>query len=155
MKRLFIFFISCVNILTLWAHDFEVDGIYYNITSSEDRTVEVTYKGTSYQNWGNEYTGNIIIPSYVINEGIKYLVKNIGAWAFGECQYVEAVQLPDGIVNIGEAAFYRCSKLKTVNIPDGVVNIERWAFSSCGSLKTINIPNSVANIGRATFSNCI
>ena len=28
------------------AHDFEVDGIYYNILSVEDKTVEVTYKGT-------------------------------------------------------------------------------------------------------------
>ena len=27
------------------AHDFEVDGIYYNITSSTDMTVAVTYRG--------------------------------------------------------------------------------------------------------------
>lgn len=31
----------------LWAYDFEKDGIYYNITSSEaPYTVEVTYSGT-------------------------------------------------------------------------------------------------------------
>ena len=28
------------------AHDFEVDGIYYNITDSEKLTVEVTYRGS-------------------------------------------------------------------------------------------------------------
>ena len=26
------------------AHDFEVDGIYYNVTSSTERTVEVTFR---------------------------------------------------------------------------------------------------------------
>ncbi len=31
--------------LSVSAHDFEVDGIYYNITSSTDKTVEVTYIG--------------------------------------------------------------------------------------------------------------
>ena len=28
-----------------FAHDFEVDGIYYNILSETDKTVEVTYDG--------------------------------------------------------------------------------------------------------------
>ena len=27
------------------AHDFEVDGIFYNITDATNQTVEVTYKG--------------------------------------------------------------------------------------------------------------
>ena len=29
----------------LWAYDFGVDGIYYNITSWADQTVEVTFQG--------------------------------------------------------------------------------------------------------------
>ena len=35
------------------AHDFEVDGIYYNITS--EYTVEVTYKGYYSGSYSNEY----------------------------------------------------------------------------------------------------
>ena len=34
--------------LHAFSHDFEVGGIYYNITSDSDLTVEVTYKGDSY-----------------------------------------------------------------------------------------------------------
>lgn len=34
--------------ITISAHDFEVDGIYYNITPSTDNTVEVTHKGSTY-----------------------------------------------------------------------------------------------------------
>lgn len=33
---------------SLFAHDFEVEGIYYNIASSEEKTVGVTYKGNDY-----------------------------------------------------------------------------------------------------------
>ena len=33
------------------AHDFEVDGIYYNIMSEEDKTVEVTYQGGAYTSY--------------------------------------------------------------------------------------------------------
>ncbi len=34
--------LCCISVS---AHDFEVDGIYYRITSSTDLTVSVTYKG--------------------------------------------------------------------------------------------------------------
>ncbi|MBR3854529.1 MAG: leucine-rich repeat domain-containing protein, partial [Bacteroidaceae bacterium] len=40
------------------AADFEVDGIYYNILSSEDKTVMVT-------SGSNEYTGAVTIPASV------------------------------------------------------------------------------------------
>lgn len=43
------------------AHDFEANGIYYNITSETDKTVEVTYKGTSYTS--AIYSGNVTILS--------------------------------------------------------------------------------------------
>ena len=44
------------------AQDFEVDGIYYNILSQEDKTVEVT-SGTA------NYTGSIVIPATVKTSG--------------------------------------------------------------------------------------
>ena len=36
----------CSTVAT--AHDFEVGGFFYNITSSTEKTVEVTYKGDVY-----------------------------------------------------------------------------------------------------------
>ncbi len=33
------------------AHDFDVDGIYYNITSAKDYTVAVSYKGSDFKSY--------------------------------------------------------------------------------------------------------
>lgn len=51
------FMLFCINVS---AYDFEVDGIYYNITSFNDKTVEVTVGDVNYS-----YSGNIVIPSSV------------------------------------------------------------------------------------------
>ena len=60
MKRLFLFFFSFLFSLAASANDFEVDGIYYRVTSSSDLTVEVASNSYSY-----EYLGNIVIPQKV------------------------------------------------------------------------------------------
>ena len=44
------------------AHDFEVDGIYYN--KNGDGTVSVTYIGSSYTD-AHKYTGDVVIPPSV------------------------------------------------------------------------------------------
>ena len=51
------------------AHNFEVNGIYYNITDESNKTVAVTYKGSSYSEYSNEYTGSVVIPESVIYNG--------------------------------------------------------------------------------------
>ena len=63
----------CTTVAT--AHDFEVDGIRYNILSATDLTVEVTASNT-------EYSGDIVIPATVAHEGNTYSVTSIGYRAF-------------------------------------------------------------------------
>ncbi len=62
------------------AHDFEVDGIYYNILS--DTEVAVTYRGIFYNDYFNEYTGDVVIPETVTYKSIKYSVPPISKYAF-------------------------------------------------------------------------
>ena len=50
------------------AHDFEVGGIYYNITSSTNLTVEVTFRGDDCWSY-DEYTGAVTIPATVTYNG--------------------------------------------------------------------------------------
>ena len=50
-KSLVLAVIGLLCSMSVCAHDFEVDGIYYNITSSSNKTVEVPYKGTYYSNY--------------------------------------------------------------------------------------------------------
>ena len=69
----------CVG--TVFAHDFEVDGIYYKILSETDKTVEVTYKGSSNDEYSNEYIGNVVIPTTVTKlEFNTTVIKTFNAW---------------------------------------------------------------------------
>ena len=70
----------CATIAT--AHDFEAGGIYYNIINATNKTVEVTYCGTYYSSYSNEYTGSVVIPESVTYIGVTYRVTSIGYDAF-------------------------------------------------------------------------
>ncbi len=107
---------------SLYAEDFNVDGIYYNITNTS--IVEVTYRGEGVSSYDNEYSGSIVIPETVIYEGEKYSVESIG-----------------------ESAFYHCSGLTSVTIPNSVTSIGNKAFFGCSGLTSLTIPNSVTSIG--------
>ncbi len=129
------------------AYDFSSDGIYYNILSEEDRTVEVT--GYEY----DRYSGNISIPPKVIYSSKSYSVTTIEKEAFYQ-SYINSVVIPGSVTTIGESAFQSCTSLKSVDIPNSVTRIEQWAFCNCTSLKSVVIPNSVTTIRIRAFYNC-
>ena len=62
----------CSTVAT--AHEFEVNGIFYNITDETNKTVAVTYKGDSYYDYSYEYTGSVVIPENVTYNGNTYSV---------------------------------------------------------------------------------
>ena len=69
----------CTTVVT--AHDFEVGGIYYNILSGVDKTVAVTFKGTEYGEYSNEYTGNVVIPTSVTkSEIVTNILETFDDW---------------------------------------------------------------------------
>ena len=47
MKRLFLLFFSALLCTAVSAHDFKVDGFYYDINSHYNFTVSATYRGRS------------------------------------------------------------------------------------------------------------
>ena len=69
------------------AHDFEAvnaEGktIYYIYNNgSSGTTVSVSYQGSSYYSYSNEYSGDIVIPESVTYNGIVYSVTRIGSCA--------------------------------------------------------------------------
>ena len=136
----------------VYAHDFEVDGIYYNITSSEELTVEVTYQGDSYfSSDTNRYTGSVTIPTTIIYDGINYSVTSIGEYAFYECRSLTSINIPNSIVSIGNRAFEYCRGLTSVDIPNSVITIGDDAFDQSW-LSSVNIGSSVKSIGSGAFS---
>ena len=138
-----------------FASDFDVDGIYYNITSSTvPYTVAVTYKGPSYSQYSNEYNGSVTIPKTVTYNGKTYSVTSIGNYAFYECSGLTSVTIPNSVTSIGHTAFYGCTGLTSINIPNSVTRIGESAFFICIGLTSITIPNSVTTIGSNAFLGC-
>ena len=135
------------------AHDFEVDGIYYNYLDKSAKTVAVTYKGSDYDSYSNEYTGSITIPSSVTYSGITYSVAEIDFGAFADCTGLTSITIPNSVTKIGGAAFGGCTGITEVTIPNSVTEIGWRAFDSCTGLTEVTIPNSVTEIGYCAFNN--
>lgn len=135
------------------AHDFEVDGIYYNITSETDLTVEVTHQGDTYNSF-EEYTDTVIIPETVTYDGRIYSVVSIGRHAFDESWNLIKVVIPNSVTNVEYSAFGYCTKLTTLILGNSIVSIGDYAFADCRDLLNITIPESVNSIGERAFRYC-
>lgn len=142
---------SCISVAT--AHDFELNGIFYNITDATNRTVEVTFRDEAYDSF-DEYTDNVTIPESVSYDGVTYSVTGIGTDAFRECYGLVKVIIPGSITNIGESAFRACIILSDFEIPGNVTTIGANAFEDCKGLTSVDIPGSVKTISGYAFYNC-
>ena len=105
------------------AYDFEVDGIYYHISSMEKLTVSVTFGD-------NEYSGEIIIPEEVVLKGKTLKVTGIGDEAFYDCDGLTSITIPNSVTSIGNNAFRNCTSLKVLYFEDGAntINLGRGEY---------------------------
>ena len=139
--------------ITAWAYYFELNGVYYNITDANAKTVEVTYVENGIGN-SDFYYGAITIPKRVSKENVTYDVTSIGSSAFDLCSGLTSITIPNSVTSIGDNAFRSCSGLSSITIPNSVTTIGDQAFSSCSGLSSITIGNSVTTIGNAAFFDC-
>ena len=98
------------------AHDFEVNGVYYNITSEEDLTVEVTWGDIS--EWDAAYSGSVTIPESVVYNATTYSVTKIGEYAFYNQPNLTSLAIGNNVGSISENAFYGNPNLAEVHISD-------------------------------------
>ena len=146
-----------------YAHDFEADGIYYNITSMANLEVEVTHWGKCSGDEGDNttpYSGNITIPQQVTYNNRQYTVVGIGKSAFGtyhigSSRYhgtsITGIVLPNTIRYIGNSAFCKCENLTNIELPKSLTSINDYAFYY-SKLKGIIIPDNITVIYGSTFS---
>lgn len=140
-----------ITISYAWAQSFQSDGLYYNITDSENKTVEVT---NDPQNNYDYIVGKLVIPETTIIDNETYTVTAIGEWAFVNCLNITEINLPEKITHIGYAAFDKCTNLENVYLNEGLTEIGDMAFNGCKSLTNITIPQNVTHIGDNAFDEC-
>ena len=146
MKSFVLAVMGLLCCMSVSAEDFEVDGIYYNITT--DNTVAVT------SGYYGSYSGEVKIPESVTYSGETYSVTSIGDETFSNCWYLTSVEIPNSVTSICESAFGDCRSLTSVEIPNSVTSIGEGAFVGCSSLTSVEIGNSVTSIGDHAFEDC-
>lgn len=125
------------SVLTSAAADFMADSICYNIIG--ENQVEVTSRDV-------KYTGEVIIPATVVNEGTTYHVTRIGNRAFSGCSNMTLVSIPEGVTELGDNAFFQCFRLENIDLPNSLVSIGKAAFMMCESFTAFHIPRNLASI---------
>ena len=131
---------------TAYAHDFVVNGIYYNINGNEATVTSCPFP--------NKYSGSVTIPATVTYNGTTYSVTTIGQQAFSDCIGLTSITIPNSVTEIGPQAFLRCTGLTSVTIPNSVTTIGIGAFYLCTGLTSVTIPNSVTTIDEQAFCSC-
>lgn len=139
---------------SMFAFDFEVDGVCYNKLS--DSEVEVTDKSDG-------YTGEVFIPSTISYNDVIYSVIGIGSKAFanssarirsGKDHKPNSVTISEGIKYIAGNAFVRCSKMLSISFPTSLTSIGNYAFQNCSGLLSISILGSSVSINEHAFKDC-
>ncbi len=136
MKKYLFFLCMLISTLSVWAHDFEVNGIFYKIMTNT--SVYVSYKGDNVIDFSDEYSGSINIPPTVTYNGKTYTVEGVWNNAFKYCTGVTSITIPNTVTTINQSAF-SVTGITSIEIPSSVTTIGQDAFNSCESLKTAYI----------------
>ena len=121
------------------AYDFASGGIYYNITSSTNMTVAVTYDSKT----NNTYSGTVTIPEKVTYNGKTYYVTAIGDYAFVGCTSLKGVNITsERTKTIGNYAFQGCNGMTSFVIPPQITSIGNYAFNGCYGMTSLVIEDS-------------
>lgn len=158
-KIILLFLVTLCYSQHLFAEDFSKDGIAYKKISSSAVEVSSSYHGI--------YTAGaeLVIPSEVSHNGVRYDVTGIGELAFANT-YIKSIHIPQSIQRIGLHAFVNTTRLTDItsdenntqfSSADGVLfNKDKSTLLAYPAGRTddrYDIPASVKTIGEDAFSN--
>ena len=135
MKKLFLLFSLLLGVLSAWAYDVELDGIFYNL-DKENKTASVA----SYS-----YKGAVVIPETISVDGKAYTVTSLGENCFSGCWGLTSITIPNSVTSLGERCFAYCSRLTEVHANrETPPATGSGIFGECWSLETIYVPTGAS-----------
>lgn len=105
---------------------------------------------------GVELSGSITAVETKEEGGTEEINHKIPNYAFGSCNALTSITVPEGIETIGTAAFAGCTQASSITLPDSLVTIGDRAFA-CSidgdnkQLTALTIPENVVTIGASAF----
>ena len=147
-------------------------GLKYAEYADQDQLLDMEYENTEANplNYAKELLINGSYPTSIT------FTKNVKPRALINAQWLEVVDIKEGVTSIGAGAFMNCKKLAMISIPStlttgafklcselitvsqmpaNMTTIPDNCFENCYQLKSITIPNTVTTIGNSAFRNCV
>ena len=115
-----------------------------------DLTYTTTNGKVTITDCDNVANGELVIPDTI--EGNPVI--SIGDNAFGDCENLISITIPEGVTSIGIRAFWSCTSLASITIPESVTTIDDNAFAFCSKLTNVSIPGGVTLVGKGAFIRC-
>ena len=153
--------------------DFKENNVFYKI-QEDSSTVKVCYANSLGAIYFPSYSGDIVIPGTVTQNGKTYEVTGIVGGAFYMCDELTSVSISNNVKNIeGYGVMYggygiknpwggsyyagtfgSCTSLRSIDFPDSLTEIGSYTCNYCTSLSEINLPETLVHIGDNAFSWC-
>ncbi|MBE6303470.1 MAG: leucine-rich repeat domain-containing protein [Bacteroidales bacterium] len=138
-KQFIVAIIALLCCVSATARKIDVDGIYYNILSEDERTVEVTSGPSRKPYTFTEFT----IPETVVFDSVTYRVVGIGKQAFNRSKNLTELIIPNSIISIGDAAFQNCTLLASITLGENISTVSATAFNTCSALEKVTFNTKV------------
>ena len=169
-KTIITIFLMVLCISTLRANTFEIDDIWYEITS--EQTVRVVPETSASDGSGTfiifnyPYEGDITIPPTVTYESVEYAVTAAKPGTFQESSKLTSVSIPATLTDLGEAPFASCIRLTNITvdednpaytiIDDLLYDKAVTTLLACPGAKegAVVVKDGVSTIGQSAFHGC-
>lgn len=93
--------------------------------------------------------------SGLIEVNLPSSLNQIYTEAFKKCTGLEKMEFKgSNLTFIGSGAFSECDSLDSVTLPEGLIQLRAAAFKDCFSLEEVYLPRSLESIGSNVFSQC-
>ena len=79
---------------------------------------------------------------------------SIGNWAFGNCDYLQSIEVSNSVREMGNSVFSYCQNLQSVVLPSNLESFGQAIFNQCTNLKSVILPKRISNIPQYAFGGC-